>query len=198
MINLTEQDKGYINSNEGSYTARGITDVLATVEKFFGSDARKKITEEMMALGLDVSNVKETSIIPLSTFITLLVVIQKILNLSEKEIKTIGEEAAKLSFLLKFASRLLLSLDVICKNSNIGWHKYYRAGELVVTELDKKEGKIVGEVRNFTGHPVHCKFIEGYFSQMIFFVTGKKVNCYEEECLFKGGKLHRYIMIFDN
>jgi hypothetical protein len=52
-------------------------------------------------------------------------------------------------------------------------------------------------VRNFNGHSLHCRHIEGYFEQIIFFVTGKKIVCYEEECLFKGGDVHRYVMTWE-
>lgn len=196
MVNLTEQDKEYINSNKGSYTARGVIDLLVTVEKKLGIEKRSKIVEEMKMLGLDLSGIKETSIIPLTTFITLLIVKKQVLNLSDEEIYDLGREAAKLSFVLKYASRLLLSLDVICKNANVGWHKYYKTGELTVTELNKEERRIKGEVRNFTGHPIHCRYIEGYFAQMIFFVTGRETKCYEEECIFNGGSVHRYVMTF--
>ncbi len=196
MVIITKEDWDYINSNRGSYSARGMLDVLTTVENNFDSKAREKLIEEMSILGIDISNIRETSIVPLTTFITLLVVIKQVLDLDEKEMLKLGGDAAKLSFVLKYASRLLLSLDIICKNANVGWYKYYKTGELIVTELNKEKGKVVGEVRNFTGHPLHCRFMEGHFSQMIFFITGKAVDSYEEECVFKGGKVHRYVMNF--
>lgn len=193
---ITKEDWDYINSNKGNYSARGTIDVLITIEKNIGIEAKNKVVEAMNSLGTDILSVKETSIVPLATFIKLLVVKKRVLELDDAAVSMIGKEAAKRSFLLKYASRLLLSLDIICKNANVGWRKYYKTGSLFVTHLDKENGKIIGEVRDFTGHPVHCKFIEGYFSQMIFFVTGKEVECREEECVFKGGKVHRYVMTF--
>ncbi len=196
MVVITKEDWDYINSSKGGYIGRGANDVLVTVEKNFGVAAKNKIIEELLSFDIDILKVKENSIIPVSTYMTLLVVKKQVLNLDEDGLSKMGRETAKLSFLLKYASRLLISLDTICKNANVGWHKYYKTGELVIIKFDKEEGKIVGEVRDFTGHPAHCKFIEGYFSQMIFFVTGKEVSCYEEECIFKGGKVHRYVMTF--
>lgn len=198
MINFSEEDKNYIDNNEGTYSARGVSDVLLTLEKKFGKQKKERFKNEMKEAGYDIFfEGKETKTIPLKTFIALIVGEKYFFGLDETGVKEIGKEAAKLSFLLKFASRLLVSLDMLVKNANEGWHKYYNTGELFIVEFNKEERKIVGEVRNFTGHSLHCMHIEGYFEQMIFFVTGKKIVCYEEECPFKGGNVHRYVMSWE-
>ena len=192
MINISDTDKNYINRNNGDYNFRGVTDVLTIIENEYGSSKLEEIKKEMEDLGVPIPQKGTVSTVPLSTFVTMLIVSKEVLNLDDESMVKIGTEAAKISFLLKFASQLLISLDMICKNANAGWRKYYKSGELKVTELNKEEKRIIAEIRGFVGHPLYCRFIEGYFSQMIFFVTGKEVDYFEEECIFKGGEVHRY------
>lgn len=195
MINFSEEDKKYIEKNEGTYSARGVSDVLATLGKKFGEEKKEEFKKEMKDAGYDIYfEGRETKIVPLKIFIALIIGEKYFFNLDEEGVKEIGRESAKLSFLLKFASKLLMSLDMLVKNANEGWKKYYNTGELFIIEFNSEENKIIGEVRDFLGHPLHCKHIEGYFEQIIFFVTGKKITCREEECLFRGGTTHRYIM----
>jgi hypothetical protein len=198
MINFSEEDKNYIENNEGTYSARGVSDVLLTLEKKFGKERKEEFKKEMKEAGYDIFfEGKESKTIPVKIFIALIVGEKYFFGMDEAGVKEIGKESAKLSFLLKFASKLLISLDMLVKNANEGWHKYYNTGDLFIVEFNKEEKKIVGEVRNFNGHPLHCRHIEGYFEQIIFFVTGKKVVCHEEECLFKGNGAHRYVMIWE-
>ncbi len=194
MIKLTEEDKKYISQSTGNYSRRGAVDILVTIEREYGADKRIRVEEEMMELGINTKDFNKTPTIPLEHFITLLVVKKEVLGLSDEDVVIFGKEVARLSFVLKFASRLLVSVEMICNNADAGWKKYYDTGVLTVGELNKKEGRIVGEVSNFIGHPVHCRYMEGYFSKIMFFVIGKETSCEEVECVFKGGKSHRYIM----
>ncbi len=194
MINLREEDKKYISQNKGNYSKRGAMDILLIIEKQYGLDKMKIVEEEMKNLGIDIKSFSKVSAIPLQSFITLLVVKKKVLDLSDEEVVLFGEEVARLSFLLKFASRLLASPEIICKNANVGWKKYYDAGKLIVKDFNKKEGKIIGEVDEFIGHPVHCRYMQGYFNKIMFFVVGRETSCREVECIFEGGDKHRYIM----
>ncbi len=198
MINFSEEDKNHIESNKGSYSARGVSDVLATLGKKFGEEKKEEFKKEMKESGYDIFfEGKESKTIPVKTFIALIVGEKYFFGMNEAGVKEIGKESAKLSFLLKFASKLLVSLDMLVKNANEGWHKYYNTGELFIVEFNKEEKRIIGEVRDFIGHPLHCKHIEGYFEQIIFFVTGKKIICHEEECFFKESDTHRYIMTWE-
>lgn len=195
MINLTEQDKKYIDSNHSlCNTSRGTIDFLNIVERKFGEGKKEIIIKEMKELEFDISDLKESTAIPLRNFIAMLVVTKEALNLKDEDMYEIGREGGKISFLFKFASRLLVSIEAICENVNNAWHKYYREGDFQIIELDKERKRITAEIRDFKGHPLHCKYLEGFFSQMFFFITGKKTKCYEEECVFKGGNAHRYIL----
>ncbi len=201
MVTLTKKDKEYIDSTKGKLVARGIFDHLPVMERMFGKGAPEKVEKEMRRLGYGI-NFSETKIsdkIPTSSYIAFLVTQKYVFNLEEKDFRKIGTETAKLSFLLKFVSKFLVSLEAICENSNVAWKKYYyEGGELHITEVNKEEKKVTAELRDFVGHPVHCCYLEGYFAQIMFFVLGGKVTCREEACPFKdGGDIHRFVITWE-
>ncbi len=195
---LTEEEKKYINKTKGTHSSRGISDTLVAVEKLFGKEKRKEVEEAMKEEGYDIPEMEKAITIPVNYFIALLILEQKILHLDEEGMRKVAKESAKLSFLLKFASRFLVSLETIVKNANTAWRKYYNCGELKVVEFEKEQKKIVAEVRDFWGHPTHCRHLEGYFEKILFFVLGKKAKCREVECPFEdGGDVHRFLITWE-
>ncbi len=202
MIVISEEEKKYIEETNGIFSGRGIRDTLNIIRKSHGEEKVSEIIEEMEKLGYDITPLikgkKETETI--SCFVVLLLVLSIHLNLNNDDIKNIGKNTAKISFLLKFTSSLIVSIDILCNNANTAWKKYYieGGGELCSVILDKENHHVALELRNFVGHPVHCSFITGYIEQIFCFVTGdKKTVCNETECLFNGGKVHRYEVRWD-
>ncbi len=198
MVQLKEEDKKHIESTTGTFAVRGVIDHLKVIEKEHGKEMVDKIEKEMKDLGygLDFSKLKMMDEVPTSFYIAFNVVEKELLELDEEGMRDMGRKAAKLSFLLRFASQLLVSIRTLCDNADKAWKKYYKnSGEVHLLEMNEKEGKIVFEVRDFVGHPVHCRFLEGYFGQIVSFVTGKEVDCKEESCHFQeGDKTHRFIL----
>jgi predicted hydrocarbon binding protein len=201
MVTFSEKDIEYINNTKGLFSLRGIKDTLKIFEEKFSRGDVEKIIVEMKEKGYDIEEIlrDDKKDVSVNYFIVFLLVAQKVLNISDDGIKEMGREGGKLSFLLRFASMLLISVDVLYKNANVGWKKYYKneAGELHGIELDKENKRTVLELRDFVGHPVHCKYIEGYMEQLIFFVTGKKTHCEETGCVFKGDNSHRFLVTWE-
>ncbi len=46
MINFSEEDKNYIESNKGTYSARGVSDVLTTLGEKFGDEKKKSLSKK--------------------------------------------------------------------------------------------------------------------------------------------------------
>ncbi len=202
MIVISKEDKKYIEETNGVFSCRGIRDTLDIIRGSYGEEKASEIIEEMNKLGYDITPLikREKQTETISCFVVLLLVLKKNLNLNNDDIKDIGKNTAKISFLLKITSRFIVSIDVLCNNANAAWKKYYieGGGELCSVILDKENHHVVLELRNFVGHPAHCSFITGYIEQIFCFVTGnKKTICNETECLFNGGKVHRYEVRWD-
>ncbi len=195
IAEITEEDKKYIQSTNGIFSTRGIRDTLKVVEQEFGEDVVNEITEKMENLGFAInSSIRgEKEGVDASFFVMLVLVIKKHLNLNDEELQKIAINAAKLSFLLRFASKLMISVNVLFDNADMAWKKYYiKGGQLFPLKLDQENNYMLLEVRDFIGHPTHCCYLEGYIQQIVHFVTRKDTTCKEEECIFKGGSVHRY------
>lgn len=200
MINLSKEDKDYTNRTKGNIASRAVSDHLSVLKEKFGEGVEEKMQKEVNDLGydIDILNVRERKTVPIAFYVTFLVIERELFNLDNEGMRELGRESAKRSFLLRFASNLLISLDMMCKNANTGWRKYYETGEFKVTNFDKEKKEIVGEITNFVGHPDHCRFLEGYFEQLIFFVSGKKGRCREKDCIFiDNGDVHRFIITLE-
>jgi len=197
MINLTEKDKEYIEKTEGDFAARGVSDHLYILRREYGEGVVDKLQKEINELGydIDIKGIKENKNIPASFYIVFLLIERELFNLDEDGMRKIGKESAKRSFLLRFASNLLISMKTLSKHANTGWRKYYEKGNLYSPSLDMEKKEAVVELTDFVGHPVHCRYLEGYFSQLVYFVTGKEATCREEECMFEGGgDIHRFVI----
>ncbi len=199
MVTLTEKDKKYIENTEGTVLARAAIDHLTVLERKHGKKVKGDIKREMENVGysLDTFKIKPAERIPTSHYMAFFVVEKQLFNLDDEGIREMGRETAKMSFLLRFASSLLISIETLCKNSNVAWNKYYRGGggELYITELKKEEKILRGELRNFLGHPIHCRYMEGYFGQVVSLVAGGEAKCREEKCPFseEESNVHRFM-----
>ncbi len=196
MINLSEKDKESIENTEGSFSARGVLDHLKVIEKRFGEEGKEKMQKEMRDLGYKVnfSRLKATQEVPTAFYIAFLIVEKRVFELDDEDVKEIGRDSAKISFLLRFASRLLVSVKKFYENADRAWKKYYKSsGEIRGVLIDEEQGKATIDLCNFVGHPIHCRYLEGYFAQLMFFVTGRDTDCKEEKCrLSDGGESHRF------
>ncbi len=197
MFQFTQEEKENIQKTEGTYSSRGIWDTLAGIETIFGKEKRKEVEEAMGEAGYNLSKMGKGATIPVNYFTALLIIQKKVLNLDDEGVRRVGKESAKLSFLLKFASRFLVSLEVLVDNANNAWRKYYNHGELEVVEFNKEQKRAIAEVKDFWGHPAHCRYLEGYFEKIVFFVLGRKVKCREVECPFEGGKVHKFLITWE-
>ncbi len=195
MINLTEKDKEFINSTEGFYSSRGVRDDLIVVQRKFGKEKVEALLKEVDSQGYNIFDKDKKERVPSSTYMALLATTKEFLNLTDDDIREMGRETAKTSLLVRFVSNILISIDSLVKNANSGWKKYYTGnGSLIVTEVDKENKRFVVELRDFTGHPAHCRHLEGFFGQMSTFVVGKSATCREEECILEGGSVHKFVV----
>jgi predicted hydrocarbon binding protein len=198
MATLTQEDRKIINSNKGhSYFVKGLMERLSMIEKNYGKEGVKRVEEEMQKAGydFDISELKKKKIMPHDLFIAFLVVEAKIFDYDDHRLRAIGREMVAVSYITKFLSKFLISIDMLCKNANRVWKKY-NPGELKIIDLDKKKKRAEFEIdNNPPGHPFYCRTLEGYIGGVFSLVVGKEAKCREEECVFDGKKKkHRFLV----
>jgi hypothetical protein len=92
-----------------------------------------------------------------------LILSKEIFNWGEKEMWEWGRWAAKTHFLTKMMIKYFVSKELLAKNANKSWRKYYTRGELIFT-FKEKEGKV--ELKDFVIHPDHLSYLTGYLYQI--------------------------------
>lgn len=111
----------------------------------------------------------------------------------EKLIRDFGKESVKFSLIVKLFLRYALSASDIIKNGPRLWRKYFSIGDLTVEKYDEKERIAVILLNNFDTHPLYCKQIEGAIEQLFsYIIKSDKLKNEEIECVFKGGKVHKF------
>lgn len=198
MITLTERDKKYIESNKDSfYSVKGLRERLFMIRKNFGKKGEEKVIKEMKDQGFDfdLSEIKKKKTMPYSLFIAFLVVEAKVFDYNDKDLRSIGKEMTKTSYITRFLSKFLVSPDMIANNADRMWRRY-NSGKLVVKEMDEENKRSVLEIRDAPpGHPYFCRTLEGYIGGIFSLAVGKEAKCREEKCPFKDeGNIHRFVV----
>ena len=155
----------------------------------------KKVEVEMERLGypLEYNRIKIFQWYPEKMNLVLFV-IQKTFNWSDEKIREMGSWSARRSLLIKLAMKYFVSLEKITKETGKIWRKVHSHGDLEIEELNKEKRFFTLVLKNFnTIHPVHCRYLEGYIKQVSSYVLPEEILKIEEtECVFKGGRIHKF------
>lgn len=111
----------------------------------------------------------------------------------EELIRNFGKESIKFSLLVKLFLRYVFSPNGVLKYGPQLWRKYFSIGDLEVEKFDEKERVAVIILKNFNTHPLYCKEVEGAIEQLFSYVIkSDKLKNEEIECVFRGGKVHKF------
>ncbi len=192
---LTKEDAEDIMKVEGK--ARGVCFQVDVeyIKKIGGKEGMNKVKKELQKLGypIEYEKIKATEWRPLRLRILSLLVIKDVLNLSDEDIKTMGDIAPKFSLIAKLFMKALMSPQLAISDVPKYWKKHYTVGEVDVEELNLEKKYMIVCVKDFKLHPVHCKYLEGYFGRLTkFLFPDEKVKAKETKCMFKGDAYHEY------
>ncbi|MGC9031415.1 MAG: hypothetical protein ACP5H7_01430 [Minisyncoccia bacterium] len=158
-------------------------------------DDLKKIKEKIQSYGFNINldNISPVKMYPIGLELAIIFSLSEVLNWKEKEIKELGRNVPKLSFIVKFFIKYLISLEKGYKSSPIYWKTHFNFGILETPEINKKEKYLILVLKDFSIHPLYCKFLEGYFETMAGFILGKRdVSCNETKCVYRGDNYHEF------
>lgn len=161
------------------------------VKNKWGEAGVKKVKELLRQLGYPIGyeKLKLLEGVPVGLRILSLLAVKEAFNLSDEEIKTMGNTAPKLSFIVKLLMRFFLSPEATVEHAAEFWARHYTVGRLQgEPHRPEKYGLIT--LTGFPGHPVMCKYLEGYFQRIQQFMEGDEVAVEEIECPYKNGAAH--------
>ena len=172
MLVVSKQDLEKIKKMKGQIIGSALkTDREFIIEKK-GREGLRKVEREMKKLGypLEYEKIEKYQWYPVQLDSLFLSVAQRTFNWDDKMMREWGRWGAKIGFLTKLMIKYFVSKEMIAKSANKYWRKYYTSGRLDF-KLNKKENSGIATIRDFTTCPAHCRYLEGYFSQIMSFVV---------------------------
>ena len=168
------------------------------VLKELGKGALEKVEDEWKKAGIDFhyKDIKNTEFYPAGYRAISLLAIKQALGWDDEKLKEMFGAAVGASLIVRVFMRFFYSIKKAIDAAPKLWREYWTKGELVVTEYNSDEKKVIVQIRDFDLHPVDCVAMEGFIGAMVKLINGAKyVSCKETKCSFRdpNEKHHEYV-----
>jgi len=162
-----------INKKKGQIIGMSLKKDREFVLEKKGREGLKRVEEEMEKFGfsLKYEQIINYKWYPVQLDPLFLLVAKKTFHWNDKMMREWGCWAAKTHFLAKIMAKFFVSKKKFEKAgvATRFWRKYYTQGLLIVHFDDRNRCGTV-EIRDFLVVPIHCRYLEGYFSQIVSLV----------------------------
>jgi hypothetical protein len=187
LMEIEGETRGVVLKTDGEYILK---------EK--GEEGLKKVEEELEGLGYPIKfkEIKTMDFFPVGLRVISLLTIKKIFNFDDEKIKEMGIFATKVSLIIKIFTRYFLSVKrVFYVEAPKIWRKHWTIGDLMPVEINEEKKYAILRLKNFSLHPVYCKYLEGYFpGPFQLMIKSSKMTCEETKCTFRGDEYHEYLI----
>ncbi len=184
IIDIPGEVKGVVFQTDANYVLQKM-----------GEPGLKKLEERVKTLGLTI-NYHEASALktyPIGLRVASLLLIADTFSWNEAEIRQMGYEAPKTSFVVKLLMKFFVSFVRLMQEVPKYWQEHYTVGVLEPIKIDDAKKEAILHLKDISIHPLFCKYLEGYFEKIYeFALEGKRGSCTEVECQFKGAPYHSY------
>lgn len=119
---------------------------------------------------------------PIAQEMALIFAIKDILGWSSEQVKELGRNIPRISFIAKLLLRYLLTVETSKKEGGKYWKRHFDFGELEVLNTDIQSGNYIVEVTGFDIHPTYCTFLCGFIETMIGFVVSSPLGSEVVKC----------------
>lgn len=166
------------------------------IAKEEGEEGVKKLEEEMGKLGFPIKyqEIQLMEFYPLGVWGVFLLLLKKIFDFDDKKFEKMGEFESKVSLIMKLFMKHFVSIRRVAKVVPKMWRMYFTVGDLAIAEFDAKKGYLVGQLKNYRLHPVHCQYLRGYFATVIKMIVNQPVTCQETKCVHRGDEFHEFLL----
>ncbi len=177
LLKIEGETRGVVFQTDGKY-------VLAKE----GRKGFEKLKQKSRELGLDIDyeGAETMDWYPIGLRAISLLLIKETFDWSAQEIKEMGRQAPKTSFVAKLFFKLFLSVEKLIKEVPRFWQEHHTIGRLEVVEYDEARKIIILRLHDLNLHPIFCFYLEGYFETIMAFTReGTQVTAKEEKCSLK-------------
>jgi hypothetical protein len=150
------------------------------VKMYKGIEALKKVEEELAKLGypFEYEKVNATDWLPYGLRSLSLLAIKQVLGMSNDEVKAMGGNAPKYSFIIKTVLKYFIGIEQIVRFTPRYWKRHVNLGELQVPEFSVKEKYVIVRLVGIFIPAIFAKYLEGYLSRIIQYVLPREeVKC---------------------
>ncbi len=176
---VTKEMADEVMKTEGN--AKGVVFKIdrKNIIKLGEEEALKKVEERLKELGypLKYEEIISSEDYKMGYRYLSLLMMKEVLELSDNDIKELGERSVKVSFFIKLFASLFADVETLLNNVDKFWKKHYDKGSLKVDDFDEDKGATL-IVKDINLHPVYLKYLEGYSINVVKLVMpDKKVRC---------------------
>jgi len=170
----------------------------AYVLKEKGKEGLKKVEEELEKLSYPIKygEIETFNYYPVGLRVLSLLAIKKVFNFDDKKIKEMGFFGTKISVIVKFFIKYVFSpKKAFNAQTSRLWREHWTIGDLIPVELNEEKKYAILRLKNFSLHPIYCKYLEGYFpGPFQLMIKISKMTCEETKCTFRGDEYHEYLI----
>ena len=196
---ISKEEQSELRKIKGETRGMTIRSFLEYILKRKGKEGLKKIEKVMESIdgcAIKYETLKETLFYPLRCEVSLFLIIKKIFNFTDENIREMGASTIKHSFIVRMFVKYFSSIRLAAKDPLKMFNKYYTTGSLAITELNEEKKYVIVKIKDFKHHPDYCRALEGFFSTIIKMITKTKgkTTCRELKCPFKGDEYHEFLV----
>lgn len=191
---LTKKEAEEIMHLEGEVRTVTLCTDAASVVRLKGKDGLNRVEAKLQSLGhpIDYGTMRAMDWRPLGLRVLSLLVIKDTFEWGDGEIRAMGYAALTYSLVTRLFMKTLASPDIAFGRAPIYWSSHFTSGKMEV-EFVNGLNRVSFLIREFGGHPVLCKHIEGYLERAGQFIMPKhNVRLRETKCPFQGEPYHQY------
>lgn len=119
---------------------------------------------------------------PIAQEMALIFASKDILGWNNEQVKELGRNIPRISFIAKLLLRYLLTVETSKREGGKYWRRHFDFGELEVLSTDIQSGNYIVEVTGFDIHPTYCTFLCGFIETMIGFVVSDPLGSEVIKC----------------
>ncbi|MDD5382460.1 MAG: hypothetical protein PHH60_02265 [Candidatus Margulisbacteria bacterium] len=196
MINKTEIDR--IMKTEGKVKGAVFQTDAEYIKRTLGLEKLNKIRELLNSWGypMDYENTKALEWFPAGLRALSLLAIQSVAGLDDGQIKEMGNQAPKHSFIVRLLFNFFVSLKKLSQSAPEFWRRHWAAGKLEAGEFNEAGKYLTIIIKDLDLHPFFCKYEEGYLQRIAQYIN-PSAKCQELKCTFRGGPHHEYRISWD-
>lgn len=171
----------------------------AYVREKKGEESLKLLAQKTKEWGHPIDYEKASAVAwhPVGLRVLSLLAMKEVFGWGDKEIRDLGDQAPKFSFIMKIMARYFLSKQRGFRESPRYWVMHYNIGSLEAVELNEDKGYAIIRVKDFKPHPILCTYLAGFFRRATQFVLKtEKATIEETKCMFSSDPYHEFLIRF--